>query len=94
MSDYKVLSGPAVGVAAFALVCGGFFGFLFGDKRATEEYIHTVVTATGGLFPADIEKMRDECEAALPRNQHCELTFTPSEVFNGRMVEESPGRTD
>lgn len=50
--------------------------------------------ASNGLSINEINKMRTECEAALPRNKKCELVFIPEDSINGPVVEESGTRAD
>lgn len=66
-------------------------GFSVGNIITEKRNANKVTVALQGMSLDDVVKMREECEKALPRNKYCEMTFTPSEVFNERMVEKLPG---
>ncbi len=84
----KVINGIVFVVATIGCYA---LGFNMSNYAAGTRHKHEVVVALQGMTLEDVAKMRDECEKALPRNQHCSMTFTPSEVINGRMVEEGAG---
>lgn len=84
------LSIMSIGLVFAALCAGAIIGNIIEIKRVDKE----ILVSTRGVSLKAIREMRDTCERTLPRNQTCELTFTPYEVLHGRVVEESPGSTD